>query len=137
MKPITRYQSDDGSIWDTAEQATHHDGLLSSVAGMTWKDKLAKLRELTKTTVHRRTSGSCYVSGYGRETQEEGRCGLLSDGGNGITPEAAVEDDWNRIAGLPSWKYIVLDAMGDNRRHVRWDGTKWVDLLFEAGVVDV
>jgi hypothetical protein len=31
MKPITRYQADDGSIWETPEEATARDRLLAAI----------------------------------------------------------------------------------------------------------
>lgn len=94
---------------------------------MTWEEKLAALKALTPTHLEMRKPGDWYVSAYGREIQTYVSCTLLSDYGNGASPEEAVEDDWQRMTKLPPGGYIVLHATTDKRRHVVWNGYMWED----------
>jgi hypothetical protein len=54
---------------------------------------------------------------------------LVGAFGNGRTPQEAVDDHWAQYAFLPADKGpIVLNAMGESRRHVRWNGFMWQDV---------
>jgi hypothetical protein len=51
---------------------------------------------------------------------------LTTPTGNGGTPEAAIDDLWDRMTVLKPGELIVLDAYkGEARRTVRWNGFMW------------
>ena len=75
-----------------------------------------------------REPGNWYVSQSGVEVQVR-RCFLASRYGNGATPEAAVLDHWEKLTSIDlANEVVVLDAMRDTRRHVWWNGYRWVDV---------
>jgi hypothetical protein len=94
---------------------------------MTWQEKFAALQRLCPTHLEMRKPGDWYVAAHRREMTYAGYGFLSGRYGNGATPEEAVEDDWRQVAEGDPW-YVVLDAMGPSRRHLRWDAAAgdWV-----------
>jgi hypothetical protein len=92
---------------------------------MTWEEKLSALQVLCDTSLRMRKPGDWYVSATGREIGGDDTGMLTGLYGNGPTPQAAVEDDWKQMTELPVRRYIVIGAMGPNRKHFRWAGYMW------------
>jgi len=88
---------------------------------MTWEQKLMALKALCPTSLKMRKPGDWYVDASGREIKING--GLLGAYGNGDTPQAAVEDDFRQVA--ESEKVVVLDAYGERRCELKWNGYMW------------
>jgi hypothetical protein len=88
---------------------------------MTWEQKLLALKALggSDTALHIRTEGDWYVRVPGVEIKEGPV--LRGAGGSGETPEEAVENTWNGIAG----RELVVKAMGPGRASFRWNGFMW------------
>lgn len=57
---------------------------------------------------------------------EIGGDGML-DGvfGRGDTIEQAINNHWIKLTEIPDGKYIVLNAVFDDRMHVKWNGFSW------------
>ena len=73
-----------------------------------------------------RKQGDWYFSLPGVDIKQGG-C-LLSECGNGTTPEEAVNSLWNRYTTLPQDEYLVLDSHSGSRRAVKWNGFMWEDV---------
>jgi hypothetical protein len=48
--------------------------------------------------------------------------------GHGPTPQAAVDELWRNATNIPASLCLIVDAYGDDRRKVRWNGFMWVDV---------
>lgn len=48
--------------------------------------------------------------------------------GNGSSPAEAIEDHWHVLTDLKAGEYLVINAYGDRRRAVRWNGYMWADV---------
>lgn len=92
---------------------------------MTWEEKLSALQALdSDASVRMRGPGNWYVSWRPSVKQD---CFLVGEYGNGNSPQAAVEDHWNKLTNLPADQYLVLDNYR-GRRSVRWNGFMWQDV---------
>lgn len=87
---------------------------------MTTDEKLAALKALTPTHLEMRSPGDWYVSAYSRECKQGAM--LHGNYGNGTTPQAAIDDDWNQISTA---QCVVINAYSKTRREVRWNGFMW------------
>jgi hypothetical protein len=48
--------------------------------------------------------------------------------GNGYTPQEAIENHWKVLVDeLPAGEWLVIRAMSEDRRAVRWNGFMWAD----------
>lgn len=93
---------------------------------MDWQQKAAALNSLSQIELHIRKAGDWYVS---QRVETGGNGMLLSDYGNGKTPEEAIEDHWRKIVTeLPPDRYLVTNAMGNTRKHWRWNECIWKEL---------
>jgi hypothetical protein len=45
--------------------------------------------------------------------------------GNGRTPQDAIEDHWRCLVEQLGDRYLVVNAGGEDRRAVRWNGFMW------------
>lgn len=88
---------------------------------MTWEQKFQALKELGETSLIMRKPGDWYV----RTEVEVIRVGndLITDCGNGATPEKAVEDHWHKF--VESGATVVIDSTLIDRREYRWNGFMW------------
>ena len=98
---------------------------------MPWEEKLAAINGLHVAELSMSSPGNWAVYTRGVESQANNSC-ILRGGltGRGTTPEEAVEDHWANLTehdGVGS--YLVIDAMRDSRRHIYWNGYRWVDLV--------
>jgi hypothetical protein len=96
---------------------------------LTWLLKFKIIRALTsgETSLLMRDDGSWYLHQSGVE-RKEGGC--LSGGcDSGRSPEEATEQHWKWITD-PKY-YIVIGAMSEQRRAVRWNGFMWEDVVEE------
>lgn len=92
---------------------------------MTWEQKLQAAQSIGECSLKMRVPGNWYVSQSGVE-RKEGGC-LSSGGGcNGATPEVAVDEFWNWLSD-PKF-YVVINAYGETRRTVKWNGFMWQDV---------
>lgn len=97
---------------------------------MTWEQKLQALKVLGEAALHMRQPGDWHVTVKGVEI---GGNGLLeSAGGNGGTPEQAVDDAFMRLTRLPQGRHIVCRAYGPDRMAYRWEGFMWVPVKEEG-----
>ncbi len=80
------------------------------------------LKALTPTHLEMRAPGNWYVRAYARDKAEGGM--LIGIYGNGETPQAAIDDDWNQVSAADE---IVISGGGKQRR-VRWTGYMWTDI---------
>jgi hypothetical protein len=93
---------------------------------MDWEQKLEALKALGDCTLNMRKPGNWYVSQPGVEIKEGD---ILSGAyGNGVSPEVAVCDHWQKRAQLSGDRYLVIGASRENRRAVRWNGFMWADV---------
>lgn len=93
---------------------------------MTWEQKLEALQAISECALHMRKPGDWYVGQY-RVEVADGSGILMGRYGNGRTPEEAVENHWSELTGLEPNEYIVLDAYGEDRKQLRWNGYRWAD----------
>lgn len=92
---------------------------------MTTDEKLMALKALTPTCLEMCKPCDWYVSAHARETKKSKEDEMLTRRyGNGATPQAAIDDDWEQISTAP---IVVLNA-GTDRREVRWSGYMWEDV---------
>lgn len=92
---------------------------------MTYEQKFAALGAISfNPALHMRKPGDWYVSLSGVE-RKEGGC-LSSGCVSEATPEMAVESKW--AWAINPNHYLVINAMRDNRRAVRWNGFMWEDV---------
>lgn len=77
---------------------------------------------LGECSIRMREPGNWYVS-QAVEVREGGF--LAGRYGNGLTPEAAVLDHWDKLTMLAPMEYLVISAMGPNRQAVKWNGFMW------------
>lgn len=93
---------------------------------MDWEQKLQAFNALTECKLIMRKPGDWYVSQ--QVDVKQGSC-LSGIYGNGKTPQAAVEDHWQRLTSLPKDQYIVAREYWDGdtckRLAVRWNGFMW------------
>ena len=85
---------------------------------MTWEQRLSALMALTRTALRMRKPGDWYVSAEGREIGGDGL--LRSVHGEGISPEEAVNRDWEQVTDLSAQSYVQT-AKG----RFRWSGYMW------------
>lgn len=86
---------------------------------MNWEQKLAALQALGDTSLRMREPGNWYVNGAGEIAQDRM---LVGEYGNGATPEAAVNDHWQKFTGTGQ----IVRLSGDRR--VTWRGFMWADV---------
>ena len=94
---------------------------------MDWQQKAAALDALKAIEIRIRKPGDWYVH-HGVEIKDNGL--LCGDYGNGKTPEDAILDHWERLVTAieQTPKYLVVNAMTERRRAVRWNGYMWQDV---------
>lgn len=80
---------------------------------------------LLGTALHMRKPGDWYVSFTGVEIKD--RSTLQGAGKSGSSPEDAITKTWIALTTLDGDKRIVINALADNRREVRWNGFMWED----------
>jgi hypothetical protein len=91
-------------------------------AAMSWVEKLAILDCLSECSLRMRKPGDWYVAQNVSEAGGDGLHGLLTSVyGEGLTPEAAVLDHWNKLVdALPPDRYLVV-----HQQKYRWNGRMW------------
>lgn len=96
---------------------------------MNWEEKFAAIKAIggMDTAITMRSPGDWHVTGTRIEIAHDGM--LLSTTEHGRSPQEAVELRWKQLTELTGKQtHLVLNAYGDNRRHVRWNGYMWVDV---------
>lgn len=95
---------------------------------MTYEHKFAAIRALrhfsNAAVLWMSRPGCWHVSNIGAEIKDGSM--LKGVGGSGSTPEAAIEDCWKEITD--ERVLLIIDAFGDRRRAVRWNGYMWQDV---------
>lgn len=86
--------------------------------GLTWEQKMAALQTLTDTSLRMRAPGDWYVSMSGAALVKGSF--LHSVGGDGRTPEEAVEGAWEDVTG-----HRVRVSRDGKDRDVVWVGCMW------------
>lgn len=94
---------------------------------MTWEQKLAALDKLAGVgELRMRAPGNWFCS---HRVDIKDRSILRGGAGNGVNPEEAVLNQWERLTtDLKSHEYIVIDRGSGPRRAVRWNGYMWDDV---------
>ena len=96
---------------------------------MDWEQKLQALNTIGQCKLIMRQPGNWYVS---QGIDVKNKHVLEGHYGNGSTPQAAVEDHWQKLTDLASHEYIVGREGGVGERcAVRWSGFMW-DRVDEA-----
>lgn len=95
---------------------------------MNWEQKMLALRALggSDATLCIRGEGDWYCRVPGVEIKDGAI--LRSVRGDGSTPEEAVNDCWDNIAG----RELVTNATGPDRASHRWNGFMWERLSTAA-----
>ena len=104
-------------------------------ARMGWEETFEAIKAIGDASLRMRKPGDWYVSQSGVEV----KVGPVLEGryGNGQTPQAAVLDHWKKLTSIDLAKeVVVLDAMRDTRRHVWWNGYRWVEVPLAAEPTD-
>ncbi len=97
---------------------------------MDWNDQYDALAGLGADICLRKDArGLWYLALRGVEIGGDGF--LSSVGVHASTPESAVEKTWAQVT-TANGGYVVLNAMSEGRRHVRWNGFMWTDLPVPA-----
>lgn len=111
MKPC----QDSSSIADnTAQPAT-------GIAEISWEQKFHAIKALcSSATIEMRRPGDWYVSA--NMEHASGECCLVSDYGNGSSPEAAVRDHWCLYGNGDPFLVSMSDP---NCGWFRWNGFMW------------
>lgn len=96
---------------------------------MNWEQKFEALNALAECSLKMREPGNWYVS---QSTELKEGSMLVGTYGNGVTPEEAVNDHWNKLVVPSSFsKPIVTFKYGEDqpteRFHHYWNGFRWVD----------
>lgn len=94
----------------------------AALATATWQDRFAAIQVLGDASVRMRKPGDWYVSQTGVEIGD-GRL-LSSVGGDGRTPDEAIETHWRNLTTLPEGKFLSLRRDGQ-RLCAAWDGDGW------------
>jgi hypothetical protein len=95
---------------------------------MTWEQKAQAILALNgweNFSLHLREDGSWYVS----DATEIRDGGILRGvSGNGTSPVQAILAHWQQLTELETGQYVVMRAMKENRRAVKWNGFMWADV---------
>ena len=94
---------------------------------MSWEEKFEAILALGEASLKMRVPGDWYVHQPDVEVSDGTVIGPRS--GTGRTPELAVLDYWKNLTALTETEVVVIDAFRENRKHVRWNGYRWVDLM--------
>lgn len=99
-----------------------------NASAMTWQQKAAALNALSELQLRIDVNNQWFVH-HVRVEIGDGHI-RKSIAGRGCTPEEAINDQWrHNVTELDlNGKYLVVNAMGQNRRHVRWNGFMWQEL---------
>lgn len=93
---------------------------------LTWEEKFDVLNGLCSHELCMRRPGNWYVSS-GLNVGGDGF--LTGEYGNGETPQQAILNHWDKYCvSLPADKFIIVDWAEETRRHVRWNGCRFVDV---------
>lgn len=95
---------------------------------LTYEQKLAALKAIAPTHLEMRKPGDWYVCASDRAVKKTGSVMLTGAYGNGESPEAAVNDDWEHMLAAGKDGFIVIGAGLPSRKHVRWNGFMWESL---------
>jgi hypothetical protein len=95
---------------------------------MNWEQKVAALMALSSdVSIRMRAPGNWYISVRGVERKEGA---MLSSGCvSEALPDKAVEAYWEWATD--ERYYLVIRAMGEMRRTVKWNGFMWADFKEE------
>ena len=95
---------------------------------MNWQEKLQALNAVAECKILMRKPDDWYV-GQSVEISSDDSSVLTGLYGNGATPQEAIENHWDVMTvQLKPEQYVVVNAMSDRRKHVRWNGFMW-DIL--------
>lgn len=91
-----------------------------------YAEMMAALNAIGRCGVYMRARDDWYVHQAGVEI---GGNGLLSSVSvSGATPINAIEKYWAKLTNLDPGLHVVIGAMREDRRAVRWNGFMWDDV---------
>ena len=94
---------------------------------MDWQQKAEALNALGEIQIMCRKAGDWWVRHPGVEIGDGHM--LTSGHRDGASPVSAIEAHWNRLTDeLKPDEFLVINAMNDSRRQVRWNGYMWKDV---------
>ena len=94
---------------------------------MDWEQKLMALKSLSPgIALSMRKPGNWYVSASHIEISNG--VTLCSPIESEATPEEAVNARWLRLTELQPGGCLVINAMNDKRRAIKWNGYMWEDV---------
>ena len=92
---------------------------------MTWEQKFAAINRLAPAQLVMSKPGRWRVEHSGVETVEGSKQRYVI--GRGTSPQAAVEDHWERLTNLQPSQCILVDAYKNTRRTFIWRGHAWAE----------
>lgn len=96
---------------------------------MTTREKALALNALSRLSLELDCNNQWFVNHQRVDIKEIDHPGVIcSVTGRGDTPEDAIEDHWHKMTASGQNLYIVVNALHNSRRHVRWNGFMWEDL---------
>jgi hypothetical protein len=93
---------------------------------ITWEQKFAAIKavcEYGDANLQMRKPGDWYVHAKA-DLVQYGSIMSGSCGGDGSSPQEAVEAAWGRMT-RPGYHIVVFASNANKRRHVRWNGFMW------------
>lgn len=96
---------------------------------MTWEQKLQAIQALGDTSLRMRHVGNWHVM-VNNVSVKSGSL-IRSSGGNGRSPEEAVEAQWKTLTGIADDEFVVVRPIASDapERRLRWNGFMWADVL--------
>ena len=97
---------------------------------MTWEQQIMACQAIGDFSLRMRHPGDWYVDHRGIEKKN----GPILCGGcvtQAANPEVAVEKHWRWLTSDEDGDRVVINAYGENRREVRWNGFMWHDVPTE------
>lgn len=89
---------------------------------MTYEQKLMAMQSLGKCHLMMRQPGDWYV--YNNIAIKSRGC-FESRYGEGVNPEQAVLDYWNKLTILKPGEYVVIGGTSEKREAFEWNGFMW------------
>lgn len=112
----------------TAADLTMNQEKLTDYMG--WEKKIEALKCLGEVDLYMHEPGRWAIRVKKMEIKQGKMIGSIH--GMGASPQHAVNNLWDQLMNLPSNQYIVIDALGDNRKAFKWAGFMWKEIEEDA-----
>ncbi len=91
--------------------------------------KALALNALSEISLKMDIKGHWYVNQSVEFKERPDAAVLVGKCGRGETPDEALFNHWKMLSGVKAPALLVIQAYGDKRRHVRWNGFMWEDVV--------